>query len=120
MAKKVTIEIEGKKYPIKFGYGAFRFLGRMWNCKGITQVIEKLGDLDGMDKDFTFEQADMLADLVLAGVSNASDQGDDLFRDDVMDAILFDPEIMMDVMAELMRSFPQSKPDAKPEKAKKK
>lgn len=110
----VAIEIKGKKYPVKFGYGAFRYLGALWNCKGMTEVINKLSALDGMGEAFSFEQGDVLSDLVLAGIRDSVGEDEDIWRDQVMDAILENPEIMILVMAELMRSFPQPKADAKP------
>lgn|SRR5690554_544982 len=114
------IEIDGELYPVKFGYGAFRAMGAMWQCKGINDTIQHLTKLDGVEGDLTFEQADIIADVVLAGIKCAGVVDVEINRDDIMDAILADPGLMAQVMEDLASSFPTAKPGETAPKTKKK
>lgn len=107
---KNTIKIEGKTYPIRFGYGAFRILGEKWNCKGIQGVAKKFQDIfpEQDTEDLEFDQAKMLGDLALAGMENAG--GEDLpHGDEVVQSIVFeDSSQLSTLMNAFSDSFPQS------------
>jgi len=113
-----TIEIQGTTYPMKFGYGAFRLLGEKWNCKGIQGVATKFQkEFKSAGKEVSFDQADMLGDMVLSGIECGGniDLPD---RDDVVNDLLFNSEKIEEVMTAFSESFAQGKPQ--PRKARKK
>lgn len=107
---KKTIEIEGTKYPIRFGYGAFRILGEKWNCSGVQAVANRFQELfpeKGSD-DVSFEQGNTLGDLALAGMENAGVE-DAPSRDDVVNEMMFvDSEQIQVLMNAFAESFPKS------------
>ena len=95
---------------MKFGYGAFRLLGIFWNCKGIQGVANKFQkEFKSAGKEVSFNQADMLGDMVLSGIECAGiielPQ-----RDDVVNDLLFNSEKIEVVMTAFSESFTQGKP----------
>lgn len=106
-----TIEIEGQKYPIKFGYGALRILGSKWNCPGVQSVLQRFRDAfeDENPPDFSFEQGDLVADLILAGVENAgAEKLPD--PDDLMNEVLQNPDILSNTVDLFAKSVSQGNP----------
>jgi hypothetical protein len=107
------LEIKGHKYPIKFGYGAFRLLGNAWDCKGIQGVALKFQSIfpEGGSEEVTFEQGDMLGDLALAGIEVGSYdmvREDDIpARDDVVQELLFNADKISILLAAFSESFPK-------------
>lgn len=119
-----TIELQGKKYPVKFGYAAFRNLGFAWDCKGVQGVAQKFQEIfpEGGSDDVSFEQADKLGDLAIAGIE-AAGNFDYPERDDVVQELLFDAEKLEKLMQAFADSFPKQgneKPRKKPGKKAKK
>jgi len=114
-----TIEIQGKTYPMKFGYGAFRLLGDMWDCKGIQGVATKFQEeFKSAGEEVSFEQADMLGDMVLAGIEcGGTIELPD--RDDVVHDLLFNAEKIEEVMTAFSESFDQGKPQPRKKPGKK-
>ncbi|WP_281681829.1 hypothetical protein [Zunongwangia profunda] len=107
--KNQSIKISGSVYPLKFGYGAFRLLGRNWNCPGIAQVSEKVQQAfpEGSNNEVSFDQIDLIGDITYAGISNAgvSDIPD---PEDIIQAIVFeDANQLSIVMNAFSESFPK-------------
>lgn len=106
-----TITIEGKKYNVKFGYGAFKILCKLWNETKISALDKHLAKLQFAD-DPTIEQLDITGQLVLAGILNANSKAS-VTADDVVTALMFDVDVMQKIMTEFQSSMP--KPDINPE-----
>jgi hypothetical protein len=109
-----TIEIQGKKYPLKYGYGAFRLLGETWECPSVQKVAKKFQEIfpaAGIE-DVSFEQANALGELALAGIQNALPRArwQDLPElDDVVNELLFQDSTKINlVMTAFTESFPKS------------
>lgn len=122
--KQITINIDGKKYPVKYGYGAIRLLGDMWGLKGYAEVVEKVGGLvpEGDDTAvmLKFENLELLADVILAGISNAEnwDRHNEIERDTVINAFFDDMDMLKDVFELFMASMPRAKEPVEPPKKK--
>ncbi len=120
------IELNGEKFQLKFGYGAFRILASAWDCKGIQSVAAKFQEIFPAeateDAEISFEQADQIGDLVLAGIQNANPGAEqDLDRDEVVGLMMFDPTKLQLVITAFMESFPQAgKAQPQPKQGKKK
>lgn len=101
-----SINIAGKNYPLKFGYGAFRTLGLYWKQKGIQGVIKVFeATFKDMGEDPDFDALEKISDLVNAGISNAG--GDHINSDDVLDELVFnDSGKLQLVVNAFMRSIP--------------
>lgn len=72
MEKGQTITIDGKDYALKFTYGSFRELGQKWKLKGVSDVLKYLSETVGSvaETGLTFEQEDVIVDLIMAGLEN--------------------------------------------------
>ena len=110
------INIEGKTYPIKFGYGAFRIMGKKWGCKGINETMQHLSVLDNMGEDLTFEQEDVISDMILAGIEFANPEAEIPHQNQIMDALLKDMTVLTSVTNDLVNSLPQQSGNVKPAK----
>lgn len=107
-----SIEIQGKKYPLKYGYGAFRLLGEAWECPSVQKVAKKFQEIfpeSGID-DVSFEQANALGELTMVGIENAGIKYADLPAiDDVVNELLFmDTTKINVIMTAFTESFPKS------------
>ena len=104
----LRIDIKGTTYPIRFGNGAFRQLGKMWDCDGRGAVMLRLAELENISETgLTFEQEDILADVVLAGIQCADDSLELPKIEDVQDNVLFDAETLQSIFTELINAFPK-------------
>lgn len=134
MDKKLIIQVNGKPYPVKYGYGAIRMLGESWNLSGLTEVYlhvlkilavtdkdpEKV-DLDTVNEEdlgksiLQFENLEIIKEVAFVGVQYAS-KGEDLEvdSDDVMDSLLADMSLLSEVFQAFIKSMPQGKEDKKP------
>ena len=101
---KVTID--GISYPIKFGYGAFKRLGLLWDQEGTQGVVGVIKDsLGSMGADPKFEALEKLADLVNAGIDNAG--GDHIDKDDILNELVFrDANKLHTVVNAFLQSMP--------------
>ena len=99
--------INKKKYHIKFSNRAYRYLGKLWNCKGRGEVIFKLSNLEDIpETGLTFEQEDLVRDLILAGIKGA-DEKVKLPDGDVLYSHLLDAVFLENIFKELTESFPK-------------
>lgn len=104
---------------MKFGYGAFRLLGEIWGCKGIQGVANKFQhEFKSAGEEVSFNQADMLGDMVLAGIECGS-TADLPNRDDVVHDLLFNAEKIEVVMTAFSESFTQGNPQPRKKPGKK-
>jgi hypothetical protein len=100
----MTIEINNKKYKVKFGFGATRRIVEFYGYKKPSDY-EKLVKKFKLDKieDPSFEQLSFLGELFKAGVLNAGEP-DDFSSDDLMDAVMQNPKVMEDLIGEFQKS----------------
>lgn len=111
------IEINSTKYPIKFGYGAFKLLGEQWGCNGVIQTFQKVQELFSGMENLTFEQEGYIGDLVLAGLKNASPDVEMPSREDVLGVFIFDAAQQLVIMNSITAAMPKAQGNVNPEKA---
>lgn len=102
-----AIDIQGVKYPVKFGYGVLRVLGRKWKCKGINGVYKIIGEIFN-DEGISFDKESEFVDLLNASAEKAvpgnGDKLEKIDRDDLIEAMVFKPvnlEIFMEAFQEV-------------------
>lgn len=112
-SETVNIEINSVTYPLKFGYGALKQLGKSWGLNDLQDVFLSLGKLGDLGKGkLGFESMDMLGDITLAGILS-QDPTVDLDRDQVVQVFLHSPEKMAAIMQEFAASLPKQEPTKK-------
>lgn len=106
-----AIEIRGTKYPIKFGIGAYRLLGRIWKMESIQAIMNKIqAPFEKGSEPGSLEQFDVIGNLTWAGIKNARPKGDTAEIpevDDIIDDMMFSHEKMEEVMAAFSANIPQ-------------
>jgi hypothetical protein len=108
---EISIKLASESYQVKFGYGAFKALALAWDLPGINSVAKKIQDgfPAGGSDEITIPQADLLGDLVMAGIINADKSlAGHLDRDELVHSLLFEnPEELERIMAAFSASFPK-------------
>ena len=84
------IKIEGKTYPLKFGYGAIKQLGLLWDVE-LGEVFPKFdAAFKGMQNNLKYEHVDVIGELVLAGILNANKHVEiEIDSDDIVQDLIF-------------------------------
>lgn len=129
MNKAFKITVEGKEYPIKFGYGATVLLGELWSLPGMLDVFQKalgiLGldgeaakntDVDKLDSTaiaaniLKFKNLEIMIDVVSIGVQYASPDLELPFtRNDLSDSVVMDIENSSAIFMSFINTMPRPK-----------
>ena len=120
---ETTITVNNKTFILKFGMKVLRLLSEKWNAPGLSGVFAKLAIFEGMTDDVTFEQLDVINDLIVASVS-ANDANTETLTADELDELFLHDNVTMTKIIEtvfkgFMASIPQAKPVGKQKAAKK-
>lgn len=121
----INIEINGTPYPVKYGYGAIKILGRYLQTDGydvtVKEVSALLATLAAAEKSgggIPFSVTDALGYLLKAGLEYA-DPDNDLPLDDVTEFVLQNPDTLKPVFELFSESMPKPKAPEKKTRAKK-
>lgn len=104
---EILLQLGDKSFKLKFGLGLFRILGRKWQLPGIDDVIQKIAVLDSVDGKLTFDQIDVLEEILLSAIQYGGYNGDtkDL---DIIDSFFSNPNALEDFKTSLVNSLPQN------------
>ena len=112
MKKKVSIKIEGKSYPIKFGYDAMEELGNYLGINSydgtaakIQVAVTSLAKNEKEGGSLPFETLNTIGYLVLSGITIENE----LSKGDIVDSLLNDIDVMKPIMEEFVNSIPKPK-----------
>ena len=103
-----TIEINKKKYPIKFGLVALKYFAKEKKIVHINKIESFFSKIDYSD--LTFENIDDLSLLILCGLRNGArvEKSElDLTADDIMDLFESNPDMIENALAEYTDSIPE-------------
>ena len=116
----LTLQLGENSFKLKFGLKLFRILGRKWNLPGINETVLKMACLDGASTDLTFDQLDVIEDLLCAAIEAGNDENIDLSNIDIIDEFFKNPNALQTLTQQLVESLPQQKEElGKPKVAKK-
>ena len=123
-----AIEIDGKKYPVKFGYGVLKQLGKHWGCKGINSTFKEVQSVFNETEGIPFDKEEKFIDLFRFGNAKADPKTDieKVDPDVIIEAVVFNPgnmEIFMERFQEMMQRSsgnPKPRPEARKKAASKK
>lgn len=103
----MTVEVNGQKHSVKFGYGALRNICKIYGYEkvsGYDKIVKKL-KLDKME-DPSFDQLDFIGNLILSGILNANKLAE-VTTEDVLDAVMQKEIDTAEVMKEFAESLPK-------------
>ena len=111
----VIVNINEKTFKLQFGMKVFRLLSQTWNVPGLNGVMARFAVLQDMANELTFEQLDVIADLIIASVQANPENTQSVTRDEIDDLILYDSPAIMEVIEKVMQGFSDSLPKSNPE-----
>jgi hypothetical protein len=122
MNEATTIKLNGKTFVLKFGMKVLRLLSIKWQVLGFNQLFQRLAIFDGITDDLSFEQIDVINDLILCAVAANEDNTETITAEELDDLYLHDAESFLKqveiVFKGFMASMPQAKDQGKPKAAK--
>ena len=104
----VTLTINNTEYVVKFGFGAFKQLAKIWGVAKFSELgtfFNKLTFKEGEEP--TIEQLELVGDIVHAGILNTNNNTSQLDVDAMMSELLFNNS---EKLKEVMELFAQSMP----------
>jgi hypothetical protein len=125
----MKISYNKKNFELKFGFGVFFILGKMWNLEGIQSIFKKVLssmqwaaviDFDNPENtnfeeiDIPLETFEVLADIIRASIVADKSNGITLDELDPMDICTWIFENQQHI-GPIMNAFISSMPKAKPE-----
>lgn len=110
------IQINNKTFKLKFGLKVFRLLGNAWNAPSLNAVMSKFACLQTMTDDLSFEQLDVIADLIVASCQANEENKESITKEEIDDLILYDSPAMMDAIQIVLLGFSESLPKSEPGK----
>lgn len=111
----VIVNINEKTFKLQFGMKVFRLLSQTWNVPGLNGVMARFAVLQDMANELTFEQLDVIADLIIASVQANAENTESVTRDEIDDLILYDSAAIMGVIEKVMQGFSDSLPKSNPD-----
>ena len=122
----MNIQLEGKAFELKFGFKCFMLLGKELGLATFNEVVQKFTSFENMEGDISFEQLELIEQLVIAAVNAHPDyyKHDNSIVDVcVIDELMSQPNLLTEIMTEFGNSFPKvegkpkaDKPVRKPKK----
>ena len=108
-----TIKINGKSFVLQFGMKVFRLLSEKWNVPGINGIFQKLSVLETITDDVSFEQMDVINDLIVASIQSNPDNTATISNEELDELFLADTPAMMKIIEVVFQEFTKSIPQAK-------
>jgi len=106
----MKIVIEKKAFELKFGFKCFIILGRALGLKTFNEVVVKFSQFDNVKDDISFEQLDLIEELVIAAVQASPSYCNlnySITDVAVMDGIMDQPELLTNIMSAFVESLPK-------------
>ncbi|MNF94633.1 hypothetical protein D3C85_1116650 [compost metagenome] len=106
-----TVIINNKTFVLKFGMKVFRLLGEKLGAPTLMSTQQKvLGVLSGMTDDISYEQLDIINNLVLACIEANPENSETITIDELDDLYMANTKQMLEVITVVMNAFAKSLP----------
>jgi hypothetical protein len=116
-----TVIINNKTFVLKFGMKVFRLLGEKLGTPTLLTTQQKvMSILSGMTEDISYEQLDIINNLVVASIEANSDNTETITTDELDDMYMDDTKQMLEIITVVMGAFVKSlqQPDKSVEQGK--
>jgi hypothetical protein len=104
---EIILQLGNKSFKLQFGLKLFRVLGRKWQLPGIDDVVNKIAVLDSVDKKLTFDQIDILEEILLSAIK-CGGCTDDLSDFDIIGEFFKNPNALDEFKNSLVNSLPSN------------
>ena len=104
---EIVLQLGNKSFKLKFGLGLFRILGRKWRLAGIDDVVLRLTVLDSVDGKLTFDQIDVLEEVLISAIEYGGYK-DSLTDFDIIDEFFKNPNALEEFKNGLIDSLPNN------------
>jgi hypothetical protein len=108
----LQLELNNKTFVLKFGMKVLRLLSAKWNVPGLNEVIQKLTVFENMTDNLTFEQIDVINDIILCAIEANTDNTETLTADELDELYLLDMPTMTNAIELVFKAFMDSMPKA--------
>ncbi len=109
--ENTTIQLNGKTFVLQFGMKVLRLLSGKWQIPKFSQIFNKLAIFEGMTDDLSFDQIDVINDIIVCAIMANPNNTETITSDELDEMYLQDPELFTKqvevVFMGLMASFPQ-------------
>ena len=106
---EIILQLGDKSFKLEFGLGLFRLLGRKWQLPGIDEVVQKITILDTVDGKLTFDQIDVLEEILISAIENGGNS-EDVKGFKIIDEFFKDPNALENFKNALVNSMPKTEP----------
>jgi hypothetical protein len=111
---ETVITINNKTFKLKFGLKVFRLLGSLWGTSTLNTTMARLKIFETASEDLSFEQLDMIYDLIISAIEASEENTETLSRDEIDDLLLTDTEQIMGVIQTVINGLAASVPQSNP------
>lgn len=112
---EVSIVINKKTFKLRFGLGVFKKLGEKWNLPTLLTVRNHiLVTLSGMTEDVSFEQLDVINNLIVAAIECCEENTETVKVSELEDMYLSDTKNLIGIISYVMTEFAKTVPQPKP------
>lgn len=111
---ETKIQVNGKTFVLQFGMKVLKLLSSKWQVPGLNGVFAKLAIFDGMTDDVSFEQLEVINDLILCSIIANNDNIETITAEELDELFLADIATMTKIIEEVFKGFMASMPQAKP------
>jgi hypothetical protein len=106
----LIITINQKTFKLRFGMKVFRLLSTAWDVPGLNGVMARFAILQTMADELTFDQLDIISDLIVAATQAHGENTETVTADEIDDLILYDSPAIMQVIEVVIQGFADSIP----------
>lgn len=111
-----TIQLNGKTFELQFGMKVLRLLSEKWQIPSFSHVFNKLAIFEGMVDDLSFEQIDVINDIIVCAIMANPNNAETITTDDLDELYLHDTDNFTKQIAIVFKGFVASMPKEKPGK----
>ena len=114
---ETVITINNKTFKLKFGLKVFRLLGSLWGTPTLNTTMARFGIFQTATEDLSFEQIDVISDLIITSIEANPENEETLTRDEIDELLLSDTTALVKVIEIVMKGLTESLPQLNPEPA---
>jgi hypothetical protein len=118
----VTLKINKSSFILKFGMSCLFSLGKKWNLKSLSDVLQRFVVLENIDENnILLDQIEVICDIVECAIaSNPENELSEKDKAEIINVVFNDIEKLAEIMKAFVESMPQANKGKKPIPAKKK